>query len=58
VRGAATVDVDYDEAYAFPRTIYIDQSKNVIDEEVQYKVENFTTLSPAAITYPADKEKE
>ncbi len=44
-RGADKLDIDYDETYAFPRSVRIDYEKNTTDDEVEYKVENFTLLS-------------
>ena len=47
VRGAATVEVSYDDRYAFPKSIFIDDETNTADDEVTYKIENFVTLSPS-----------
>ena len=49
--GAKTVKVDYDDAYEFPKSIFIDHDEHTADDEVSFKVENFITLS-------ADQEKE
>jgi hypothetical protein len=43
--GAHSVKVDYDETYQFPKTIFIDHRENTADDEVGFKVENFTILS-------------
>lgn len=39
--GAAQVDVTYDKQYGFPTSIYIDQSRQIADEEVGFTVSNF-----------------
>lgn len=38
---AAQVDVSYDKTYGFPTSIYIDQSRQIADEEVGYTISNF-----------------
>ena len=43
--GADKLDVDYDGTYSFPKVINIDYEKHAVDDEVGYRVENFTVLS-------------
>jgi hypothetical protein len=43
----AVLKVDYDETYHYPKSIYIDQADKVADDEVTYKVDHFTLLSPS-----------
>jgi hypothetical protein len=44
-RNPDKIDVDYDSQYGFPRSIEIDYVKNAADDEIEYKVENFTILT-------------
>ena len=39
------IHVDYDDSYDFPKLISIDYFKNAADDEIEYKVENFTILT-------------
>lgn len=39
------LDVKYDRAYDFPKTVQIDYQERAVDDEIEYKVENFTPLS-------------
>ena len=42
----AVLKVEYDETYHYPKSIYIDQADKVADDEITYKVDHFTLLSP------------
>jgi len=44
-QGADDLDVKYDNTYAFPKSIKIDYDRHGVDDEVEYKIENFTVLS-------------
>lgn len=39
--------VEYDETYHFPKSIFIDPVDRIADDEVTYKVDHFTLLSPS-----------
>lgn len=39
--GAAQVDATYDKQYGLPTSIYIDQSRQIADEEMGYTISNF-----------------
>ncbi|MCX8103912.1 MAG: DUF6174 domain-containing protein [Candidatus Bipolaricaulota bacterium] len=41
---AAQVDVTYDPTFGYPRRISIDHLKDAIDDEVEYRVTDFTVL--------------
>jgi hypothetical protein len=43
--GADELDVKYDNTYAFPKSIKIDYERHAVDDEVEYRIENFTVLS-------------
>jgi uncharacterized protein DUF6174 len=43
--GADEIDVRYDNTYAFPKSIKIDYERHAVDDEVEYRIENFTVLS-------------
>lgn len=38
----AVFEVEYDEQFGFPKSIYIDNIKNAIDDEIAYVYSNFT----------------
>lgn len=42
---AAAIDVTYDPLYGFPTTLFIDQDKNMADEEISYAASNFKPAS-------------
>ncbi len=41
---ASQVKVEYDSDYGYPKSIVIDRSKAVLDDEIGYYVENFVVL--------------
>ena len=44
----ATLDVDYDETYHFPKSIAIDRVERTADDEVTYTVQSFVPSSAGA----------
>ena len=46
VANAAVLDVEYDETYHYPKSIYIDHVERVADDEITYRVNSFSLLSP------------
>ncbi|EIJ36341.1 DUF6174 domain-containing protein [Thiothrix nivea] len=53
--GAAQVDVSYDKQYGIPTSIYIDQSKQIADEEMGYSITNFRP-EPSVTTLAVGEE--
>lgn len=44
--GAATVNVEYDEQFGFPTSVFIDQSEMIADEEISYSISNLGIALP------------
>ena len=43
-RGAAVVDAQYDDAYGYPVSVYLDYSERIADEEQSYSMTNLHSI--------------
>jgi hypothetical protein len=44
---ADEITVSYDQRLGYPVRVYIDQKKNVVDEEIAYEISNFEEITPS-----------